>query len=537
MKASDLKFDELFDIKEGIIDLKGRRLVLHSINAFAHLRKDLLKAMGEEQTKCILTRFGYYWGQADAAAMKRIFKWDNITEWIKAWVKLFGLEGVAKSNIEKLEYDDKTGDFEMSVIWHNSGEAEEHLAEIGKAKTPSCWMLTGYASGYLSFCLGKNIYFIEQKCVTCGDKECRIIGKSEEAWAELSKKISFYYQTEDIKSKVKNLTEELKQKNKELEKQSERLSVYESVKSDTFVEIHSKSYRNALELAMRVARFDSSVLITGETGTGKEVMARFIHKNSQRSNGPFVAINCGALPETLLESELFGHKAGAFTGAINDRIGLFEEAKGGTIFLDEIGDITPSMQLKLLRVLQEKEVIRLGENRPRKIDARVIAATNRNLIKDVTAGKFREDLYYRIKIIEIEIPPLRKRIEDILPLARFFIKRLAKKLNIPKLRLDSTCVDYLVEYNWPGNVRELENVLERAAVITPDGVIKPEHLPVSITHAGKDKTMFSDPLSITLAQLEERHIKTVLDLCGGNKTKAAKFLGISQATLWRKMKK
>ncbi|MEI7640022.1 MAG: sigma 54-interacting transcriptional regulator [bacterium] len=538
MKAKDLKFSELFDISDGKIELKGRRLVIHSMNAFAHLRKELIDNVGKDQARRIFTRFGYFWGQADAAAMKRIFKWDTFEEWMRAGMRLHAMQGIVKPVVETLEVSEKAGFYNAAVIWRDSGEAEEHISELGKSRghDTACWMLVGYASGYASFCMDTNVYFIEKTCVASGEKTCYAIGKDEKSWGEEIKPYLPYFQAEDIKGKIQKLTKELMEKSKLLSTQTEKLASLESKGKDAlFIEVHSKAYRTALELASRVANFDSLVLITGETGTGKEIMARFIHRNSQRAAGPFVGINCGALPETLLESELFGHKAGSFTGATDNRIGLFETAENGTVFLDEIGDITPAMQLKLLRVLQEKEIMRVGESKTRKINTRVLAATNKNLTKMVSEGKFREDLLYRIKIIEIEIPALRKRREDILPLARFFIKKLSKKLNLPTLKLDSTCVDHLNTYPWPGNVRELENVLESAAVMTPDGVIKPEYLPLSITNPDIIKSQTQNPLNVSLDQLEKTHITTVLKLCGGNKTKAAKSLGISQATLWRKL--
>jgi transcriptional regulator with PAS, ATPase and Fis domain len=249
-----------------------------------------------------------------------------------------------------------------------------------------------------------------------------------------------------------------------------------------------------------------------------------------------VGVNCAALPETLLESELFGHKAGSFTGAIKDRVGLFEEAQKGTIFLDEIGDISPAMQMKLLRVLQERELRRVGESTSRKVDVRVITATNQNLAEAIREGRFREDLYYRLRVIEIEMPPLRARKEDILHLARHFCGQFAHKLKIQKLRLDSTCADYLQAYNWPGNVRELENAIERAAVLSTDGLIRPEHLPANIVHPAPGQGDLTSPLSRKLADVETEHIRTVMRLAGDNKTRAARALGISPATLWRKWK-
>lgn len=538
MKASDLNINELLDYKDGVIELKGRRLVLHSLNAFAQLRKDLFDNLEFEQVRAVFTRFGFFWGQADAAAMKRLFSWDDLQEWIKASAVLLSLEGVGKVSFEKLIIEKEKNNFLFEILMRNSGEAEEHLLEIGKSNSSVCWIITGYLSGYISFCLSQNIYFNETKCRAKNDKICFFTGKDENSWGSEIGNILKNFKEEDIKTKVKNLTEELKIKSKEIELQKRKIDQLQNIQNEFFVEIHSRSFKNIIETAARVARFDTSVLITGETGTGKEVLARFIHKNSERADGPFIAINCTALPETLLESELFGYKKGAFTGASSDRTGLFEEANNGTIFLDEIGDISKSMQLKLLRVLQEKEIIRIGENKPRKINTRIISATNRNLENDVKSGKFRQDLYFRIKVIEIRIPPLRERTEDILPLARYFIKKLEKKLKIKNLRLDSTVIDYLVSYNWPGNVRELENILESAAILSDNGTIKPEHLPHSILKNKNDLFAASNSDTVfTLKQLEQKHIEKALNMFNGNKQKAAKFLGISPVTLWRKLKK
>ncbi len=534
MKAMDLKLEEVIDLAEGRLDFHGRRVVLHSMNAFARLRHDLFLNLGEESARRTLTRFGYYSGQADAAAMKRLFSWDSTEELLKAGPVLHTLMGIVRASMTVLEWDEKTSAFYSEIIWRDSAEAEEHLEEFGTSEYPVCWILSGYASGYASFCLGVNIYFSEKKCKAAGSHECLAVGMDEKSWGNGLKTFHQYFEAEDIKGRVMELTAELQKKNRELQRNREKLHSLERANKDSFIEVSSKSFQKTLDIAYRVARFDSPVLVTGETGTGKEVLARFIHRNSSRSAGKFVAVNCASLPETLLESELFGHKAGAFTGAVRDRTGLFEEANNGTLFLDEIGDISPAMQNRLLRVLQEKEVIRLGENTPRKVNARIIAATNRKLADDVAKGKFREDLYYRIRIIEIEVPPLRERTDDILPLARFFIKKLLKKLSIDKLNLDAECVDPLLLYSWPGNVRELENVLERAAILASGGIIKPEHLPYSLTHpedAG-DKGMAG---SLTLAELEKKHIERVLELYGGSRSKAAGALGISLTTLWRKI--
>ena len=535
MKAQDLKLEEVVDFSEGNLHLHGRRLVMHSIHAFAQLRKDLMQKIGPERTRRIFTRFGYYWGQADAAAMKRILKWDNLEEWIKAGPRMHTLQGVTKAIVKSLVFDHEAGSFTMDVLWRNSGEVDEHLLAFGKSQSPVCWMLVGYASGYATFCFGKNIYFIEKKCRGKGDRICTAFGKDEKSWGnEIKPHLKYFQETEGIQSEIRNLTKQLKSKTRELARQKKRLEILENKSRVSFAEVHSKAFQHVLELAARVAPFDTSILITGESGSGKEVLARYIYSLSLRANKSFLGVNCGALPETLLESELFGHKAGSFTGAVNDRIGIFENANQGTIFLDEIGDISPAMQIKLLRVLQEKEITRVGESKPRKIDVRIMAATNRNLQQAIRDGKFREDLYYRLGVIEIEVPPLRQRTEDILPLARYFIKKLSEKLKISNLRLNARCLDYLIGYNWPGNVRELENALERAVVLSQNGMILPESLPPSIIHSDSVNKHSPALIKRSLAQVEQDHIKAVLELTGNNRSKAAEILKISTTTLRRK---
>ena len=293
-------------------------------------------------------------------------------------------------------------------------------------------------------------------------------------------------------------------------------------------------------MARRVAKFDSSVLITGETGTGKEVLARYIHELSPRSRHSMLAINCGALPETLLESELFGHKAGSFTGAIRDRVGLFEQAARGTILLDEIGDISPLIQIKLIRVLQEREILRIGENIPRKVDTRILAATNRSLDEEIKAGHFRQDLLYRLRVIEIVVPPLRRRRDDIPPLTHLLTKNLERKLKLPGITLDAACLDIFLRYDWPGNVRELQNAIERAAILSGIGKIQPRHLPARMLATKPSAESDAHPIPASdlqsLAEMEIAYIQQVLRTTGGNKGETARILGIGQATLWRKLK-
>ena len=292
--------------------------------------------------------------------------------------------------------------------------------------------------------------------------------------------------------------------------------------------------QKTLEIAQRIAKVDSSVVISGESGVGKERMAQLMHEKSSRATKPFLAVNCGAMTETLLDSELFGHAKGAFTGADRDHQGLFEAASGGTLFLDEIGDICQAMQVKLLRALQEKQIRRVGENHLRSIDVRIISATNRNLHEDVMAGRFRQDLFYRLCVIELHIPPLRERTEDILPLARKFIAKTAKSMGRDVTGITYQAADLLLRYRWPGNIRELHNVIEYAIALSGNDKIDVDDLPPQINHA---MAILLEPVkSQKLRDFEQEHITGVLAATGHNKMRAAKQLDISTATLYRKLK-
>ncbi|WP_456393503.1 sigma-54-dependent transcriptional regulator [Persephonella sp.] len=296
----------------------------------------------------------------------------------------------------------------------------------------------------------------------------------------------------------------------------------------------SPQMKSILETAKKIAPFDTTVLITGESGTGKEMIARFIHKNSLRKDRPFVAINCGAIPPELLESELFGYKKGAFTGANTDRKGLIEEAEGGTLFLDEIGELPLNLQVKLLRVLQENEIKPLGSSRPKKINVRFIAATNRDLKKMVEEGKFREDLYYRINVLPIHIPPLRERKEDIIPLARFFIKKYCSKYGIQPKNLSRRAIEELLSYPFKGNVRELENIIERSVLIHEGDVIEEIPLPVSKRYTTPQELK---PFKQAKEEFEKNYLENLLKQTNYNIAQASKISGITRAQIYRMIKK
>lgn len=298
----------------------------------------------------------------------------------------------------------------------------------------------------------------------------------------------------------------------------------------------SKSWLEVLRLAETVAPTDSTVLITGESGTGKEVIARYIHDLSVRVDHSFLSINCGALPESLLESELFGHVKGSFTGAVKDKMGLFAAADHGTFFLDEIGETTPSTQVKLLRVLQQREVIPVGATESINVNTRVLAATNRDLEEEIKRGAFRADLFYRLNVIAVHLPPLRKRTDDIPLLAESFLYRSGLARQEQAMVLSEDSLDALMAYSWPGNVRELENALERAVILSPGDTIKVDALPERVT-ARRTEPLVSEraPVTPTLEAIERAYIQWVLQNEGGNKSRAADMLGIDPSTLYRKL--
>jgi two-component system response regulator HydG len=298
----------------------------------------------------------------------------------------------------------------------------------------------------------------------------------------------------------------------------------------------SKRFMEVLKLAEHVAPTDSTVLIQGESGTGKEVIARYIHNLSNRADGPFMSINCGALPENLLESELFGHVKGSFTGAVRDKQGLFAAARGGSFFLDEVGEMPPSLQVKLLRVLQEREAIPVGATEAIPVDVRIIAATNRELEEEIRRGNFRSDLFYRLNVIAINLPPLRDRRDDLLLLIEALLQNLATETGTEPKALASEALDAVMVYEWPGNVRELDNALEHAVVLTRGNLIEATCLPERITKRRKEPLVAERSyMNPTLEVIERAYIMWVLQAEGGNKTRAAEVLGIDPSTLYRKL--
>lgn len=537
MRIDDLNHAGLFeaDPEGGVIRFGGQRALLIDAVAMGLLRKYLVENFGLLATRTVLTQFGFAHGWRMAEAMKAEFKWDTRADLRRAGPRLHTLEGLFRVEPGS---DDLLSPQGVTLI--ATYEAEQHLLHFGRSDAPACWTICGLTSGYISQCEGKDIYVFEDRCMGRGDAACRFFGRSREEWnEERAEDLRFFEPTrlkECLDVSLRQVTETLKEAERKLRAHRRVLvRVERDLEEPLGIVAQSTQMRQTIDLARRMAPVDSTVLITGESGSGKERIARLVHDESTRSAGPFIAVNCGAISETLLESELFGHARGSFTGATHDRPGLFEAANGGTLLLDEVGEIPTGMQVKLLRTLQEREVRRVGENKSRRVDVRVLAATNRDLAQDVLEGKVRQDLYYRLKVIELRVPALRKRKEDVLPLARVLLAEAMLRMKRKVLGLAPGAADQLLRYSWPGNVRELANAMERAAALARGSRVELEDLPEDIREAIPRHP--TTPQAVQpLEEMEKAYILAALEKNDGNQTHTAQQLQIGSATLYRKLK-
>ncbi len=537
MRVGDLDHKELLELnpETGLIHFGGQRALLIDAVAMGLLRKYLVENFGLTAARAVLTQFGFAHGWRMAETLKTQFTWDSEEDWLKAGARIQELEGLCCEEAGGAGALSTTG-----VTLLSSYEAEQHLLHFGRSDAPVCWTLTGLRSGYLGRSSGKELFVLEDRCVAKGDPACHLIARTREEWGEeRATEIGFFEAgrlAETLDVSLHRVTETLKAAERKLRETRRALvKVVPEVEEPTGLISRSTSMRKVVDLARRVAKVDSTVLITGESGSGKERIARLVHEESTRSSGPFIAVNCGAITETLLESELFGHARGAFTGATQDRPGLFEAAHSGTLLLDEIGEVSPGMQVKLLRALQEREIRRVGENKNRRVDVRVLAATNRDLAQGVTGGTFRQDLYYRLKVVDLKVPSLRERRDDVLPLARVLLADAAVRMKRKMTGIAPDASDQLLRYEWPGNVRELENAMERAIALARGTRVELEDLPEEVRQA------FPIPVATTgavraLDDVEKDYIVAALALNGGNQTHTAEQLKIGSATLYRKLK-
>jgi two-component system, NtrC family, response regulator HydG len=533
MRAKDLNLKELLSYQPdgGIMTFMGRRALLFDAVALGLLRKELISTLGVVAARNILTRFGYAHGWRAAEALDKEFPKLFKDYWTGP--KLHMLHGLLA--IPEANYMLGDGEIFLSETdWHDTYESEQHLLHIGLSNEPVCWTLTGWASGYVSYRTGREVYFIEDKCVGKGDPCCHVQARFKEKWGEQIEPHLPFYQVESLDEMLRGLNIELKKTEIQLEKRKKSLSCLEqSIDEYNCITARSSSMRQLLSVAKRVAGVDSAVIVTGESGAGKERVARLIHDASARSSGPFIAVNCGSVAESLQERELFGHAKGSFTGADRDSMGLFEAANGGTLFLDEIGEISLGLQVKLLRVLQEKEIRRIGESKSRPVDVRIVAATNRNLTDDVASGRFRQDLYYRLRVIELKVPPLRERTDDIMPLARIFLEEASKRSRRKVISFTPQAADQLLHYDWPGNVRELYNAVEHAVALCMSDRIEVEDLPEELRSV-MPKPLIRGTIR-PLEDVEREYILAALKFSDNNKIKAAAELNIGIATLYRKL--
>jgi len=536
MRVEELHHKELLELdpEGGLIRFAGQRALLLDATAMGLLRKYLVENFGLTAARAVLTQFGFAHGWRMAEAMNAEFKWANQGDWLRAGPRIHCLEGLFHVDPGCEDPLSKKGATLLS-----SYEAEQHLLHFGRSDSAVCWTICGLMSGYVSRIVGKEIYVLEDRCMGKGHAACNLIGRTSDEWGdERADELGFFEAgrlTETLEVSLHRVTETLKAAELKLRARRRALTrVIHEDEPEGFV-AESERMRQVVDLARRVAKVDATVLITGESGSGKERIARLVHDESTRTTGPFIAINCGAITETLLESELFGHARGSFTGASSDRPGLFEAANHGTMLLDEIGEVSLGMQVKLLRVLQEREIRRVGENKSRSVDVRVLAATNRDLSHGVVDGAFRQDLYYRLKVVELHVPALRERRDDILPLARILLSDAALRMGRKISGLTPSVADQLLRYEWPGNVRELENAMERAVALARGVRVEPEDLPEEVRQSFP-KSMVIAGMVRPLNEVEKEYILAALELNDGNQTRTAEQLQIGSATLYRKLK-
>ncbi len=449
--------------------MQQRMLLVHDFT-LAAFRREMINRSGIEETKKFFMRLGYEQGVADARQLSDQMS-DDLTQLFEYGPVLRELQGFAHHRaIDHLRFNENTGEFWAEYAWENSWEAQAHLEHFGIAGSPACWMMTAYACGYSTYLMGRPILWKETECVAMGHDQCRVIGLPLEEEPNPDQYLEFM--------SVEAFIAQPKSRHFRFDELQPKTGSGEHTLPD-MVGI-SSAFSQAAYLCKKVSATPTSVLLLGESGVGKERFANAIHSISERRDGPFISVNCAAIPKDLVESELFGVEKGAYTGADSSRAGKFERACGGTLFLDEIGCLPYEAQGKLLRAIQQRVIERVGGTNEIPVNIRIIAATNSQLAQDVKEGLFREDLYYRINVFPIEIPPLRKRSDDIPLLVNLFVQRFAERIGKTILGVSKKAFAQLMAYSWPGNVRELENVCERAVILADEnGYIDLEQLRLS----------------------------------------------------------
>ena len=540
-----------FAPQQGRIWLDDQRMMLMHVASLGALRQELIESLGKETARGLITRIGYQAGASDAEMAKKLRSGSSTYDSFLAGPQLVSLEGIVHCEPIALDIDVGQGRYFGDFYLVDCAEAEAHLASYGLGDEPACWMLVGYACGYTSTFMGRPILWRETECRCTGHEKCRVVGRPAEEWGEDALDDLRFLQIGDFVRFDPSPPEKLPP--------TARLAARgaESRENDFGMVGISSGFNTVVHLVKKVAPTEATVLFLGESGVGKEIFSHNLHRLGPRANGPFVAVNCASIPDQLIESELFGVEKGAFTGATASRPGRFERAHGGTLFLDEIGTLSYTAQGKLLRALQEGEIERVGDSRVRKVDVRVIAATNVDLRAAVKQGTFREDLFYRLNVFPIRVPPLRDRRDDIPLLMNWFMRRSSAKHGKTITGFRERAVDTLINYRWPGNVREMENLIERAVILADDGgaldlchlFTTGEEVTTTTFVVRRDGALLpasdldeTDPAAgpsglSTLADTEVRMMRLALSEAKGNLSLAARLLGISRATLAYRLKK
>ena len=537
-----------FSPGDGRIWLNDQRMVLMHTRSLGTLRRELIDTLGLERARGLLTRAGYESGARDAQLVRERWPDGGLVQVFMAGTKLHALEGVVKVEPVEFQIDPERGHYLGEFLWHHATEDDQHIEAYGVGTEPACWMQLGYAMGYVTGLMGRLVVFRELECRSMGASLCRVVGKTAEAWGDVSEDLR-YLNAQDFLATASHGGSPRSVLG------SNALS---SGAGDEMVGV-SSAFKAACHMLSRVAPTKATVLFTGESGVGKEVFASTLHRISPRRDKPFVAINCAAIPESLVESELFGVERGAFTGATTSRPGRFERADGGTLFLDEIGTLSLVSQGKLLRALQQGEIERVGGARTIAVDVRVVAATNVDLLAEVEAGRFREDLFYRLDVYPIHLPPLRERREDIPLLLSHFLHLYSRTHGRRLLGYAPRAVKALMGYGFPGNIRELQNMVERGVISADEGgvidlphMLRKEQLgegsQLSVGALGtlspSEQAAASPPAAslferiagteaelIDLAAVEKQLLQEAVDRAGGNVAAAARLLGLTRAQL------
>ncbi|MFN7948812.1 MAG: sigma 54-interacting transcriptional regulator [Blastocatellia bacterium] len=556
MNLPDLNLPESLqaDAAAGTLHFKKRRLLLLDANFLGLLRKKLVAVYGLPQAREIMSYLGYASGYQAALMVQELCGPERKEKLWQAWAQLYAQQGFAAVRPLSCTFDEKTHSFAAEAEFFNSCEVEQHLLHLGPSDQSVCWTLTTYATGFASALMGREVIFIEKECVGRGDARCYITGRTDfMQWSEGVEFAREYYKGQDFEAVrlwTRTMTAEARELIHALEHERERVRALESqvyylqeasreqYRLSEMVGAHP-AFQKVLRQARTVAASDATALIQGETGTGKELIARFIHTQSERGRRPLITVNCAALPAGLVESELFGHEKGAFTGAVGRKLGRFEIAHGATIFLDEVGELPLEAQAKFLRVLQQGEFERVGGAHTIRTDVRVLAATNQPLQKLVDEGKFRADLFYRLNVFPLSLPPLRERGNDLILLVNYFAQKYRARFRKQITSVSLSSLESLKQYHWPGNVRELEHIVERAVllsegeVLTIDPPLGQSQILSPLPGARADQF-------VSLEEMERRYIEAVVQHTKGviaGKGGAAEILDINASTLRSRMKK